>query len=101
MQIDLPHKQDDASRHFYSNDGTPVIIDYDQDEDPVGAYHLTTHDGGFVWRTLNPESEDDQEFFMQTIKFGHEVDLEEFESRVVRDFVDLRSARFNAGGLDA
>ena len=101
MQIDLPNQKDDTSRHFYSNDGTPVIIDYDQDEDPVGAYHLTTQDGGFIWRTLNPENDDDQKFFMQTIKFGHEVELEEFESRVVRDFVDLRSARFNAGGLDA
>ena len=105
MNITLPPQDDDVDRHYYSNDGTPLIIDFqeiDGEEVPVGAQRLTTRDGGFIWHSLDMEDELDQDFFISTFgKDGTEVDLEEFQSRVVRDFVDIRSSRFDAEDLSA
>lgn len=91
MEIQLPDQVEDSDRRLFSNDGTPIVIDYTQDGEPLAAYRLGTQDGGFKWHPL------EEELFLELYNEGHEIyDIDRFDD-VIEAFVETRMPSTNQG----
>lgn len=75
------------TRKYYSNDGTPIIIDFSQENDgqePVAAYRLGAVEDGFQWLPL------EDELFLETMADGKEQRQYQFED-TLREFIGIRT----------
>ncbi len=91
MDIQLPDQVEGSNRRFFSNDGTPIIIDYTENGEPLAAHRLGTQDGGFKWRPL------EEDVFLELYNEGHEIhDMYDFDD-VIEAFVEARMPSTDQG----